>query len=209
MAAINTGSILEQAGGENRTGTALSTNIIIEVNGHAVGAIRSLDVTEDRAIATIDEVGTDGHIDSAPQKSTDISGKCSRTRFDRMRIAEAFSRGFVHVHAQRNPFNIVIKDIHASLDDSQAVLTTIKNVWIKSISYTYKTEDFIIVEDMSWVAETIFSRLGPSQNNAVRTPGGGSRDFGVNLDDFERQADRGERRGALDAPGLLAAFLPE
>src|SRR5690606_42104236 len=98
MVAPNTGSITTAEGGRNRTGTAVSTNIIIEVDGNAVGAIQSLSIKETRQIATIDEVGTDGHIDSVPSKSTDITVTCQRTRFDNLRVAAAFSRGFIHAH---------------------------------------------------------------------------------------------------------------
>jgi len=73
MVAPNTGSFTTAEAARNRTGTAVSTNIIIEVDGNAVGAIQQLQVKEDRSIVTIDEVGTDGHIDSVPNKSTDIA----------------------------------------------------------------------------------------------------------------------------------------
>src|ERR1700743_498486 len=98
----NTTTPLSDSRGNNRTATHLSTNIIIKVDGNTVGAVKSLEITESRGgIKQIDEVGTDGHIDSAPSSSTNITGSCTRTRFDRMRIAEAFSRSFIHVSAQR------------------------------------------------------------------------------------------------------------
>src|SRR5574337_1824564 len=95
--APNTGSTLTFDTGKNKTSTGISTNILIMVGNTAVGAIQSLSVSERRGIKMIDEVGTDGHVDSVPNVSTNITGTCQRVRFDRLRVAEAFSRGFTHV----------------------------------------------------------------------------------------------------------------
>lgn len=202
----NTGTALQDAQGNNRTATHLSTNIIIKVDGNVVGAVKSLEVTEARTIKMIDEVGTDGHIDSAPSASTNITGSCQRTRFDKMRIAEAFSRGFIHVHAQRIPFDLEIQDIFADSDPGNAIITTIRNVWIKDIRYTYSADDFIIVDNMSWEAEGIFSVLN---NNNVAQAVSNGRANPIILNQFEQQADRGQFSGALDAAGLLNAFLSD
>lgn len=198
----NTGSTLTGANGANKTSTALSTNIIIKVGPNTVGAIQKLSIDEARDITMIDEVGTDGSIDSAPKSSTKISGSCERIRFDRMRVAEAFSRGYVHVHAQRIPFDIVVID-NWNGDANNALFTTIKNVWIKGISYSYGASDFIITDNMSWVAETIYTTL--ANGNAAQ---GGENGIPLAIDSIEQAADIGGRRGALDAPGLLKAFLP-
>ncbi len=204
----HTGSQLTDAG-RNVTRTGVSTNIIIQVDGNPIGAIQSLNINESRSIKMIDEVGTDGHIDSVPSKSTDISGSCKRVRFDNMRVATAFSRGFVHVAAQRIPFDIVILDIFAADEDdadgfngSDNVITTvIKNVWIKSIKVGYTADNFIISEDMDWEAEHIYSYLGQGQ---PAVPGPEARQIPIiDNDAFERAADMGQRRGALDAAGLI------
>lgn len=197
----NTNSTLLGPDGLNKTSTAISTNIIIKVGPHAVGAVQDLQITEQRNVQTIDEVGTDGHIDSVPNKSTDITGSCKRIRFDRMRIAEAFGRGFVHVASQRIPFDIVIID-NWNGDNDSAIITTIKNVWIEKIDYTYGVNDWIVSDNMSWKAETIYSTLA---NGNVAVGGEINRPFGV--DSIERATDVGGRRGALDAPGLLKSFL--
>jgi hypothetical protein len=204
----HTGSILTDAG-RNVTRTGVSTQIIIQVDGNAIGAIQSLSIKEDRSIQSIDEVGTDGHIDSVPNKSTNISGDCKRIRFDNLRIATAFSRGFVHAAAQRIPFDIVILDIFAADEDdadgfnaSDNVITTvIKNVWIRSLGVAYSASDYVISEDMGWVAEHIYSYLGQGQNAA---PAPFARQIPIiDNDAFERQADLGQRRGSLDAAGLI------
>jgi hypothetical protein len=204
MPTRNTTTALQDRDGNNRTATHLSTNIIIKVDGNVVGAVKSLEVTESRSLKMIDEVGTDGHIDSAPSASTNITGSCTRTRFDRMRVAEAFSRGFIHVHAQRIPFDIEIQDVFHDSDPSNAIITTIQNVWIKDIRYTYSADDFIIVDNMSWEAERIYSVLN---NNNVAQAVANGRANPIALNVFEQQADRGAFTGALDAAGLLNAFL--
>lgn len=209
MVAPNTGSLIGPNDADNtagnRTGTAVSTNIIIEVDGNAVGAVRSLSIDERRAIAMINEVGTDGHIDSVPRSSTDITGTCERVRFDNLRIAPAFSRGFLHASAQRLPFDIVVKDIFAGNDPRTTIVTTIKNVWISQISVRYQSDDFVVVETMNWEAETLFSTLG-ANTNAVPAAAGG-RNLPIRAPSpFELEADRGERRGALDGAGLLLAI---
>jgi hypothetical protein len=204
----HTGSILTDAG-RNVTRTGVSTNIIIQVDGNAIGAIQTLNIKEDRSIQTIDEVGTDGHIDSVPNKSTDVTGDCKRIRFDNLRVATAFSRGFVHASAQRIPFDIVILDIFAADEDDadgfnaadNVITTVIKNVWIRSIGVAYSATDFVISEDMSWVGEHIYSYLGQGRPAA---PAPEARPIPIIDDDaFERQADLGQRRGALDAAGLI------
>jgi len=200
------GSIILNDDGTNRTGTALSTNILIKVGNLSVGAIQELSVREARSVQMIAELGTDGNIDSAPTKAAEFSGNCTRIRFDRLRIAEAFGRDFVHVQSQRIPFNIVIIDKWNG-DAESAVITTVRNVWITGIDYSYKADNFIISESMSWVAETISSTLGTGNKNVAN---GGERGFTPATNSVEQATDRGGLRGALDTPGLLrAAFSPD
>lgn len=197
-----TGSTLFGPQGQNETRTGLSTQIVIKVGPNTIGAIQNLSVTEARNILMIDEVGTDGHIDGVPNKSTDISGECKRIRFDRMRVAEAFSRGFLHTHAQRIPFDIVVID-NWNGDGNSAIITTIQGVWIENISYAYGVDNWVISDDMRWKAQSISSTL--SNGNAAT---GGTRNIPLAIDPIEQAADIGQRRGTLDAPGLLDAFLP-
>ena len=204
MAYPQTGSTLYDAFGKNRTGTSLSTNIIIKVGTVAIGAVQSLQINETRPIHMIDEVGTDGHIDSAPNQSTKISGSCQRVRFDQLRVAEAFSRGFVHAHSQRYPFDIDIIDTVKG-DGNNSIVTTLKNVWIGSIAYTYQANDFIITDTMGWECESIQSFF--SGNGSSNVAEGGVRGIQFFNDSIERSADRGGRRGSLDAPGLISSFF--
>lgn len=203
----NTQTAIFDSEGNNKTGSHLSTNIIILVDGNVVGAVQSMQITEERGgLRMIDEVGTDGHIDSAPNQSTNISGTCTRVRFDRMRIAEAFSRPFHHVHSQRIPFDIEIHDRFHDGDENNAIITTIQNVWIQRIGYTYQVSDFVISDEMSWQAEGIYSVL--NNTNVVGTTTADGRPLS-NVNVFEKQADRGQYRGALDSPGLLNAVLED
>jgi hypothetical protein len=216
--APNTGSTLTVAGSAvNKTSTAISTNIIIMVNDRAVGAIQSMAIKEARAIKQIDEVGTDGHIDSVPHQSTNITGTCQRVRFDRLRITEAFSRGFVHAASQVYPFDIVILDKQKAATGNQ-ISTVIKQVWISGLDYTYASNDWVITDIMTWEAERIFSVLNNGSNNPVSQGGEiGVQHMGAGLNgivtinsgngivNIEQLADTGSngQGGSLDASGLI------
>jgi len=224
--APNTGSTLygtAQGPQINKTSTAISTNIIIMVNDRAVGAVQQMAINEKRSIRMIDEVGTDGHIDSVPNQSTNISGSCQRIRFDRLRVAEAFSRGFIHAASQVYPFDIVILDKQKRNQGSQ-ISTVIKNVWISGLSYTYQANDWVITDNMEWEAETIYSFLNNGSSNVASSGnpvaqggeigvvhmGGGafgntniiSGDGVVNIEQLV-DTGAGGRRGSLDAAGLI------
>lgn len=208
VSAINTGDTLYESNGTNKTSVSLSTNIIIKVNNVAVGAVTSLSINEKRSIKPIDAIGFDGHIDSAPNSSTDISGSCNRTRFDRLRIAQAFQRSFIHPSAQIYPFDILIIDAQDTASASQ-IVTTIKNVWISNIDVTYSADNFIISDSMQWTAETIFSTAGNGPVGNLPSPRGDYKPalIGNGLySDIERSVDQGKagRRGSLDAGGLLS-----
>ena len=200
----NTGSVLVDDQGNNRTGTHLSTNIIILVGGNPIGAIKQLAVTESRTINSVSEVGTDGIIDSAPASSTTYTIRCERTRFNKMRIAEAFGRGFIHAKSQRVPFDIEIHDRFVDADPNNVIVTTLVNCWINSINYTYSSDNFIISDSMDLMCEDIFSIFSGNNNVVGQTNARGEPIF---VNPFERQADRGEYRGSLDAPNLIDALI--
>lgn len=206
MATRNTKSAFTDANGNNRTATHLSTNIIIKVDNYIVGAVQTLSYTERRDVRMIDEVGTDGHIDGAPTKSTDITGSCDRIRFDRQRIAESFGRAFIHVHSQRIPFDIEVHDIFAGGDQANEIITTLHGVWITEIQNQYQAGEWIITDKMSFSAKGISSIL--NNNNVVSGVANGQ-DGTITLNQFEQEADMGKYRGALDAAGVLNAFLSD
>jgi hypothetical protein len=205
--ALNTNSTLDFASnGHNSTRTAIATNIIILVGMQPVGAIKSLQITETRAVHMINEIGTDGSIDSVPTSSVVITGSCNRVRFDRMRIAEAFGRSFIHVGSQAYPFDIMILDKQKK-DESNQITTIIKNVWITQIQYQLEAENWIISEAMTFSAENIHSYKSTDPSQPAATGGDGK--IKLNLlggaPSIEQLADigAGGRRGALDASGLI------
>lgn len=200
--APNTQSTLSYGSGTNKTSTAISTNILILVGNTPVGAVQKLQINEKRQVKMIDEVGTDGHVDSVPQSSSNFSGSCDRVRFDRLRVAEAFGRGFTHVQSQAYPFDIVIIDKQKA-DSGNQISTVIKNVWITSISYSYNADNWVITDSMDWEAETIYSIL--TSGSGVPVAQGGERGIPYNNLEIERLTDTGfnGRRGSLDAAGLI------
>lgn len=204
----NTKSILTEANGTNKTSTHLSTNIVIKSGGYIVGAVQSLTINENRDIKMIDEIGTDGHIDSVPTKSANISGSCSRVRFQKQRITEAFGRGYIHISAQRLPFDIEIYDFFHTNDVTKSIITTISNVWIKSLSYDYQADNWIITDKMDWEAEAIYSKAATNTGNVV-TGSVNGQGGPIILNQYEQEADRGAYRGAMDAAGILSAFTDD
>ena len=125
----------------------LSTEILIKVNGKVVGAVQSLDLSGTRDISPGGMPGP-----------TKVTGRVSRIRFDKARVHEAFSRGFVHTQTQCLPLNIEVYD---TFEDNKTIVTTVENVWFtNSPGYSYHTEDFIIASEyVDFEAESIKSNL--------------------------------------------------
>jgi hypothetical protein len=197
-----TGSTLAFPDGKNKTSTGISTNILITVGNVTVGAVQSLSITENRNITMINEIGCDGSIDSVPTKSTEISGTIDRIRFDRMRLTEAMGRGYVHIAAQRIPFDIVIIDTWYG-DGDKSLITTIKNVWFDNLSYSVQSSDWIMQDKAGWKAESIHSTLGSDGQAAT----GGENGIQITRDPIEQATDRGVYRGSLSQGSLLDAIL--
>ena len=106
MSTTNTNSTLD-----SKTRTGLSTQVLVYVNGEPVGAVQSLQITQNRPTKGIQEVGTDGLIEIVPSSATTYSVTCNRIVFDGLSLPESMARGYVNIAAQRIPFNIVIIDI--------------------------------------------------------------------------------------------------
>jgi hypothetical protein len=146
------------------------------------------------------ELGLDGTLEIVPTQRTEVTLTVRRIVFDRLRIAEAFERGYVNIHAQRLPFDILVID-QTGGDGDLAVTHHYVNCWFQDISTPYNADNYIITESATIWAETVSSRLGASANAAQ----GGSRDMKPQIEQIEREADIGGRRGTLDAPGLITA----
>lgn len=188
------------------TSTGLSTQILIKVDDEAIGAIQSLQVQQSRPIERIKEVGTDGTIELVPTGATEVSLSVSRIVFDKKRLTEAFSRGYLNIHAQRIPFDIFVYDFQGASgeldanfnvpDGATGVITTIfENCWFTSLDVSYDSDNYIITENADIEVEWVHSFAdGNSSINASRA--------NPSFDDkLERYADV-NRRGSLDARGL-------
>jgi hypothetical protein len=196
-APLNTGSIIANPNGADRTGLALSTWIIIKVAGNAVGAVQTLTVNEQRTITPMSELGTDGIVDSAPTASSQFSGSIDRIRYDLLRIGPALSRDFLHISSQRLPFDIQIFDNWAGTGSS-SIVTTVENVWFKSIEYSYRAENWLIHDNVQWQAERISSTL-----NGGLAATSGARGFPLQVDAIEETADQGLLIGSLSIGGVI------
>jgi hypothetical protein len=208
-----TGTPLVGKTGQNKTGTSLSTNILIKVGNVKVGVLQKLSISEQTSIKMIHEVGTDGPVDSCREKAVEISGSADRIRMNRIRLAEAFGMPFQHLHSQVYPFDLTIID-RQSAASSNWIVTVVKNVWFDSIKYDYGADNYIITDSSSWKAEAIYTTLGGNGNKSAVTGGSiGLKPFYESglVDDttggmtIERAADVGmnNRRGALDMSGII------
>ena len=206
------------------TQTGLSTQILIVVDDKPVGAIQSLNVSQQRNTKRVEEIGTDGVIEIVPVGATNVKLSVDRIVFDKKRLTESFQRGFLNIHAQRIPFDIIIYDFQnaksdtvqsgdpgagaalaptldqmsafdASLDAEGVIATVYENCWFSSLSTKYGAGDYIISESAEIDVEFVHS-FRDGQANLPASKGE------PNFDDaLERLADLG-RRGSLDARGL-------
>jgi hypothetical protein len=112
------------------------TTIKILVGDKVVGSIQTLSIIE---------LNNDTSKLSTPNKVT-----AHRVRFDKLRIGEAFSRGFVNENAQKLPFQIEIEDDH--------VITKVQNSWIDGAVNYYMASNWIIIDCIDFVAEKIYSK---------------------------------------------------
>jgi hypothetical protein len=198
--------------------TGVSTQIIIQVqmddgSVETVGAIKELTENQNRGLARIVEIGTDGVIEIIPNKATEFELTLTRTVFDGLSLPEAFGRGFRNIQSQRKPFNIQVVDVDAAVVDAQGtvgkdstVITTYHNCWFNRTSTPIKAEDYIIVQTATVLCENISSmRAGNSIALSQGAGGGRSMLTPGQVDPIESVTDRGSRLGALDFAGLLRA----
>lgn len=200
----NTGTIFDNPDNGSKTRTALSTQIVVYVEGEPVGAIQSLQETQNRPVKSIQEVGTDGIIEITPNGAATIDLSVTRLVFDGLSLTESFSRGYRNIHAQRIPFDIVVIDKFTG-DGDNAIVTTYHNCFFKSLSKTYSAEQYQITETAQVSAEFMSSTRagGPvAESQGIS----GAREIpGRRVDSVEQSADTGTRRGPLDFAGLISA----
>jgi hypothetical protein len=201
-----------QNGSKNVTSVGLSTQILIKTGeGTPVGAIQTLNIREQSTTTQIYEVGTDGSIDSVRSGPVKISGSCKRIVFDKMRLLEAFGRGYMHIKSMAYPVDIWVYDRQAS-NPNDWVVDILKNVWFNGLTTDYSSDNYILSQSAEWSAEDISSILigtnGPAAKGGRRGESilynSGLTDVATNTE-IERATDAGmaNRRGALDVSGLI------
>lgn len=191
-----TGSTLQ-----SNISTSLSTQIVVKVGNDTVGALQALEVRQNRPLTRLVELGLDGTLEVVPTQRTEVTLTVRRIVFDRLRVAEAFERGYLNIKSQRLPFDILIID-QSGGEGNQAITHTYKNCWFQDISTPYNADNYIITESATIWAEDVSSNPGSTKEPAAE---GGIRDMKPVKNDIERDADSGGRRGTLDAPGLVTA----
>lgn len=189
-----------------RTRTGLSTQIVIMVNGEPIGAVQSFQITQSRQNKRISEVGTDGFIEIVPSTQTTVSLTINRIVYDGLSVTQAFGRSFVHLQSQRIPFDIVVIDRFFGDAEEEKMVTVFKNCWFNNIGKSYQSSDYVVQENAGVDVETVYTtRNGEPVGNST---GFGQREIpGVDIDQSgaEFAADSGERRGAMDFPGIIRA----
>ena len=153
-----------------------------------IGAVQSLAINQSRTIGEIKEVGTDGIIGLVPQTATTYTADISRVVFDFQRLPQALQREYRNIHAQRRPFDIIITDYNpyigangeptggdtdpdggggtvvdnstgAVAPNPNAVITTLKNCWFASLSFSYAHDNYMITETAKLKIQNIFDSV--------------------------------------------------
>lgn len=206
---------------DSATSTGLSTQILVKVDGVAVGGIQSLSISQNRPVKAITEVGTDGQIEIVPSGATTFELDIDRVYFDRKTITEAFSRQFINIQAQRYPFDIYVYDMHnVSYEDATlqngfevgtlgtnsdrnavtkgVMVTVYENCWFASKTDTYSSNDYVIVQRARVTAEFCHTFQDDVNTSAVIAADGNAEQEA--LWEVERYVDR-SRPGSLDTRG--------
>lgn len=163
-----------------RMQAGLSTQIVIQVQAddgqrYTIGAVQSLRADEKRSISEIYEIGTDSIIQLVPKSATTYSLNIDRIVFDFQRLPQALQREYRHIHAQRHPFDIIVKDYNPYIQDGQktapapsptpasrtAMETVYGNCWFESLDVTYTQNDYIITERCSLKCEYVYDQTAP------------------------------------------------
>lgn len=192
-----TGSTLDR-----RIRTGLSPLLVVKVNGEAVGAIQSLNPSESRQVARVQELGTDGVIELVPNAPTTVTLQVSRLVFDNLRLPPAFRRGFAHIQAQRLPFDIDVFDrTHGLANPNIGVqVTSYRNCYFSNYSATYQAANYQITENATIEAQYVDDLLPV-------TAGFNERGLAPDLNQIENLANLGIRIGSLDFPDLIDEYF--
>jgi hypothetical protein len=193
----------------------MSTQIIVKVGTETVGAIQKLTINHNRNVERVKEVGLDGILELVPNQPTQYDLNVDRIVFDRLRLPEAFSRGFINIKSQLIGFDILVID-RTNGEDNGVVLHKLVGCWFNRYTTNYDSGNYIITENATLLCEDIVSNLGGSDASAAT---GGARGINYEVDTFgrERATDRGAGgvgggggfRGTMDVAGLINAAFEE
>jgi len=186
--------------GSNLSGTistGLSTQIVVKVDNKPVGAIQSLTINQKRNIQRVKEVGLDGILELVPNQPAEYDITVDRIVFDKIRMTEAFQRGFINIKSQLVPFDIDIIDNTAGGD---GIVHTLKRCWFSAYSPKYTANDFIISQSATILCEDIGTTLGTSDKFVAQ--GGIKPGYSTGGSSREQDADIGKRRGSMDELGI-------
>ena len=159
----------------------------------------------------LNEIGTDGNIEIVPLGSTTFELAATRVVFDQLRLPEAFSRSFRFISAQRIPFDIEIFDINnadvqnATVDAASSGIVVMKyvNCWFTNYVTPYAADNYLISETATIWAETGFVSSGGSPPPNLR-----SLEYQTDSSaGIERSVNTGDRRGGVDAAGIINAVF--
>jgi len=109
-----------------------STKIIVKVGDNVVGAIQSF-----KSIECLSK-----------HYACSVKIYANRVRFDKLKVSEAFGKGFIHPNAQRLPFQITVENNGESNMEVQ-------NAWVNDIGYAYDVGDYIIADNIEFEAEFV------------------------------------------------------
>jgi hypothetical protein len=213
MAYPNTNSRLETF-----ISTSLSTQILIEVDNKKVGAVQSMNITQNRPVERVGEVGFDGALEVVPNSMATVELTVRRITFDGLSLPLAFGRPFHNIKSQRIPFTIKVfdsmyaqaggaPDFSPEANSPGMVVHEYKNCWFQKLSGSYEVNNYIITQEATIIPEDVVTYFA----NGTISPaipgadffsgyqgGAGTQNLAYNI---ETNTDV-QRRGTLDAASL-------
>jgi hypothetical protein len=182
--------------------SSLTTQIRVKVDNITIGAIQSIDISQNRNMKVIEECGTEGIVEIHPAGATQVGVKIARLVFDDLSITESLGRGFINIQAQRIPFNIQIMDFgNAGKNSTNVIVHTLHNCWVKSSSTPFNLNSFTIIQTADIVCEKI-----TSMRDAMNAANGGVRSIPYSYDTIERATDLEGKSGRISSSGLAKRF---
>lgn len=188
--------------------TGLSTQIVVLVENEPVGAIQSLTINQNRSLSRVVELGLDGVLEIVPQSATTHDATIERIVFDRLRLPEAFKRGFINIKSQLVPFDIDIIDrTGGDIDSGAEVVHKLVHCWFASYVPKMGADNFIISETATIQFEDIqtFYGGGASLSDSSR----GLRGISPSTLAREGETDSGQFRGTMDIANIVAQTFDE